>query len=154
MNFTLASIVWSLSLLLTFSIVVKMFVDWVCTKDDKLRTKTKVIMGIIALISFAILLVSFHHMLNPNSDRKNEVVSITNISEVYKSNIDAEGNEDDFCYYVVKENDTKLYEIVVDKVLKGDGNYVITKEYSNKEISNELVLKDKKSIKTLPKYNK
>ncbi len=150
----LSSIIWGLSTVFCFTIFIVMFYDWLYLEQAKLNIKAKLITGFIGFAMLLVMSISQYYMTHPNINRKDEVISITKISEVYKSNIDAEGNEDDSCYYVIKENDTALEEIVIEKTIKGDDNYIITKKYSNGDIIHELVLKSKDDIKPLPSFNK
>ena len=143
---------WIVSLIVLVSIIVKVFHDWFST--GKMLFKRKIIATILVFISFMIFLTTQLYIANPDINLKDETVNVTNISDVYKSNVDATGTEDDSIYYITKEGDTKLYEIVVNKVSNGNGNYIITRKYSNGEIRNELIITDENVIKNLPKFSK
>lgn len=142
---------WFISLIVFCVTVIFPIVSWI-SKNQLLELKntTKFILAFVAFLSFLVNQTAIAFLSNPYYSRNDEFVTITEVSEVYKSN----STDATSYYYISTESNDEVCEIKVDKLSTGDSNYVITKKYPNDETLIELVVKDKESIKTLPYFNK
>jgi len=118
--------------------------DELYLQNMKFKMRTKIILSILAVILYIATIASTTRL--PLICKPESTVSITEISDVYKSNESAKSS-----YYISNEHNNEIYEIKVDKLSKGNTNYIITRTYEDGSTSNELVVKE---IKELSSFNK